>query len=156
MTAAQIPLAGHWRNVLRDSEIDRTAKLVGFVISTYMDSHGVAYPSKATIAAGAGLGAGRRAVDAAVDRLEAAGLLEIERSKGRRPCVYRAAGATLTAHDGATLGGTNRAEIDTQRRTNGHPTSHRGATESIESESESISIRRKRANARTFEEYDRV
>jgi hypothetical protein len=80
-----------WRNAIRDSEmLDRTAKLVCFVISTYMNGKGVAYPGKETIARGAGLGKGRRSVDGAIDRAEAAGYLEVTRSKGRRPFRYSA------------------------------------------------------------------
>ena len=60
-----------WRDAIRDSNLDRTAKLVAFVISTFMDGRCLAWPSKTTIGDGAGLVL--RAVDRAVDRIEAAG-----------------------------------------------------------------------------------
>jgi hypothetical protein len=99
-----VSLVVHWRNTLRDCDLDRTAKLVGFVISTYMDGAGVARVGKTTIAKGASLGhnpgnnpgqrRGNTAVDTAVDRLEAAGLLIVDRPAkraGRRGFVYGAA-----------------------------------------------------------------
>jgi hypothetical protein len=120
-----------WRNAIRDSELDRTAKLVAFVISTYLNGAGTAYPAKDTIARGAGLGSGRRSVDQAVDRIEQAGYLEVTRSKGRRSFFYRAtlpnlaADATLNLAGDATLEkGANVASDDSQRRTNEQPTSH--------------------------------
>src|SRR5436305_519399 len=84
-----------WRDALRDSDLDRTAKLVGFVLSTYMSGKGKAWPAKITIARGAGLGRpeqkGNTAVDNAVDRLEAAGFLDVERRRGRGGFSYQAA-----------------------------------------------------------------
>jgi hypothetical protein len=156
------PLA-EWRNALRDAEeLDRTALLVGLVISTYMDGNGRAYPSKATIASGCRLGSGRRAVDGAVDRLEKAGYLSIERSKGRRSFIYTATvpatshgDATFTWHGGATLPGVNVADFDAQRRTKSTPTSHGGATESAES-AESVSTRATRAEKETARATARV
>jgi hypothetical protein len=96
--SARKSLVAVWRDALRDSVLDATAKLVGFVLSTYMDARGFAFPSKATLARGSSLGEGRRAVDQAVDRLEADGFLEIERSVGRHAFRYQ---ATLppTAHE---------------------------------------------------------
>ena len=94
---ARIP---QWRDALRDSELDRTAKLVGFVLSTYMDARGAAWPAKTTLARGASLGRepapggerrkGNTAVDTAIDRLEAAGLLDVDRKRGRRGFHYTA------------------------------------------------------------------
>ena len=92
------PLVAEWRNTVRESGLDRTAKLVAFVLSTYMSGEGVAWPSKDTIAAGASLVP--RAVDAAIDRLEAFGLLDVERSKGRKANRYRARDAGLTVQGG--------------------------------------------------------
>jgi hypothetical protein len=121
-----------WRNAIRDSELDRTAKLVCFVISTYMNGAGEAFPAKDTIAKGAGLGSGRRSVDQAVDRIEAAGFLEVTRFRGRRSFNYRAtlpnvaSGATLNHARDATLeDAVNVASDDSQRRTNRQPTSQR-------------------------------
>lgn len=142
MSASKLPLVAIWRNALRDSNLDRTAKLVGLVLSTYMDSAGVAWPSKATLAAKASLGSGRRAVDMAIDRLEAAGLLEIERSRGRRPFVYHAAGATLTAH--APRGSTPHETTPTSHIS--RSTSHPGATESDTESEESETPRGRRGS----------
>ncbi len=88
-----------WRDAIRDSdELDRTAKLVAFVLSTYMNGSGKAFPSKGTIAAGAGLGSGRRAVDQAIVRLEAAGYLDVQRTKGRTSWRYTATTNGATSH----------------------------------------------------------
>lgn len=83
------PLAAAWRNAVRDSHLDTTAKAVALVLSTYMNSLGAAFPSKRTLAAGATLSS-TRSVDAAINRIEAAGLLEIVRSKGHRSNSYLA------------------------------------------------------------------
>jgi hypothetical protein len=77
-----------WRDTLRDSKLDRTAKLVGLTLSTYMDRQGLAWPSQDTIAAGASLS--DRAVCLATERLESAGFLEVERSRGRSSHRYAA------------------------------------------------------------------
>jgi hypothetical protein len=120
-----------WRDAVRDSGLDRTAKLVAFVISTYMDSSGSAWPSKATIAAGSSLGAGRRAVDRAVDRLEASGLLVIKRSRGR--VSFRYSATVPSSHPDATLFVRNLAHRNSEHRTNTAATSRVGTTESAES-----------------------
>src|SRR4051812_32384832 len=81
-----------WRDALRDSDLDRTAKLVGLVLSTYMNGSCIAWPSKITLAKGASLGRADQkdntAVGNAIDRMEAAGLLDVERRRGRRGFVY--------------------------------------------------------------------
>jgi Helix-turn-helix domain len=69
-----------WRNALRESGLDRAALIVGLVLSTYMNAHGRCWPAKDTIAADSRLS--RRATDTAVLRLEAAGFLEVGRTKG--------------------------------------------------------------------------
>jgi hypothetical protein len=86
----QLSLVAHWRNVIRDSGLDRTAKLVALVLSTYMDAGGYAYPSLATLAEGANLGAGCTAVKDGLARIEAAGLLVINRRRGRFGWSYQA------------------------------------------------------------------
>jgi len=58
---ASLPLA--WRNAVRDSDLDSTAKLAGHTLSTYMTGRGLAYPSRETLARGASLAL--RSVDAA-------------------------------------------------------------------------------------------
>jgi hypothetical protein len=52
-------LVAVWRDAVRDSDLDRTAKLVAFMLSTWIAGRGLAYPSKATLAKGASLGEGR-------------------------------------------------------------------------------------------------
>jgi hypothetical protein len=90
MTARELPPVAVWRNAVRDSELDRTAKIVGFVLSTYMDANGDnAFPRRQTIAAGADI-KWLPTVDAAIQRLELAELLEVSRSKGRKPNRYTA------------------------------------------------------------------
>jgi hypothetical protein len=70
-----------WRQTLCESDsIDRTAKLVGLVISLHMDPDGFCFPGRQRIAWLCSLS--DRAVDGAVRRLEAAGFLRLERSKG--------------------------------------------------------------------------
>src|SRR3954451_12782786 len=79
-----------WRVALRDSELDSTAKLVGLVLSTYMNGRGDCWPKKLTIAERTGLS--KRAVDGAIQRLEAGDFLRVEPSKKhpyhRRPNKY--------------------------------------------------------------------
>jgi hypothetical protein len=79
-----------WRDAVRDSDLDTTAKVVAFTLSTYMNGGGWCHPSKATIARGASLSA-PRAVNGAVNRLERAGFLEIRHSRGHHANRYRAA-----------------------------------------------------------------
>jgi hypothetical protein len=88
-----------WRDAVRDSmELKSTAKLVAFVISTYMNGSGVAWPGKSAIAAGGGLGSGKRSVDGAIDQLEAAGYLIVIRSKGGRHTPFRYIASLPTSH----------------------------------------------------------
>jgi hypothetical protein len=129
---------GVWRDAVRDSELDATAKLVAFVLSTYMNGRGCARPSKETLAAGASLSSGRRAVDHAVDRLEGAGFLEVERSRGRTANRYQAT-LSPTAHElrrseweTAQETQPNRAPDDRQPRTSRRPTAHRVRTKALE------------------------
>ncbi len=80
-------LVAVWRDAVRDSdELDRTAKLVAFCLSTYMNGHGFGWPSQDTLAAGASIT--DRAVYSATLRLESTGFLEIERSRGRSSHRY--------------------------------------------------------------------
>src|SRR5581483_8217451 len=73
-------LLADWRDAIRDSGLTRTEKLVGLTLSTYMSAEGRAYPSKETLARGCSLS--DRAVDRAVDVLEAAEFLEVRRTRG--------------------------------------------------------------------------
>lgn len=140
MVSCLRPIVADWRNVVRDSDLDSTAKLVAFVLSTYFTAdgrtgHDLAHPSpaKTTLARGAGLSVkykGSRAVDHAIDRLEGAGLLEVERRRGWRGFRYCA----LIPHEEAGL--TNeqsRTERPFNPARNGHSIPHRGAGESAKS-----------------------
>jgi hypothetical protein len=69
-----------WRNAIRDSSLDRTAKLVAFVLSTFFNAAGYARVSKETLAAGGSVT--DRAVDSAINRIEEAGFLTVARSNG--------------------------------------------------------------------------
>jgi hypothetical protein len=76
-----------WRDAVRDSQLDRTAKLVALVLSTYFNARAVAWPSRGTLARGASVS--DRAVDSALARLEHAGFLLIERTTGGRQITNR-------------------------------------------------------------------
>jgi Helix-turn-helix domain len=108
-----------WRDALRDSSLDNTAKAVGFVLSTFANASGYAYPSRETLARGASLGL--RTVDAAISSLEAAGFVLIERSRGRSSHRY-----TLTLP--ATAQELRRSEWTTAQELQGKPRSSRHAT----------------------------
>lgn len=77
-----------WRNAIRDSGLDMTAKLVAHTLDTYLDGHGDGWPSRATIANGATCSVS--AVKRAIHRLEAGGFLLVVRSSGRRTNRYHA------------------------------------------------------------------
>src|SRR5690349_10664891 len=82
------PLIGVWRDIVRDSTLSWRAKLTAYVLSTYMDSNGRAYPSIATLAAGASIG--KKSIDKALPELEAAGFLKIDHGRNRRGNIYLA------------------------------------------------------------------
>jgi len=69
-----------WRKTIVESTLDPIARLVAHTLSVYLNSKGVAYPSRGELAAGSGLGV--RTVDRALRRLEAAGFLDVERTRG--------------------------------------------------------------------------
>ena len=128
-----------WRDAVRDSELDRTAKLVGHTLSTYANANGTAYPSRRVLAEGASLGRGLRAVDAALRKLQDAGFLAIERSRGRSSHGYT---LTLppTAHEMRRSEWETAQRVRGQRRTDRPPTAHestfngaRRAPKSVES-----------------------
>jgi hypothetical protein len=111
------PLAD-WRNAVRDStELNATATSIAFVLSTYFTAEGLTghdaahpSPSKMTLARGAKLrtrfkksdkpAKGSRAVDTAINRLEAAGFLVVTRRRGARGFGYMA----TIPHTGAGYG----------------------------------------------------
>jgi hypothetical protein len=146
MSGERHPLA-EWRDSVRDADrevLDRTAKLVAFVLSTYMNGAGHAFPGKRTLAAGASLS--KRAVDTAIAKLEEEGFLTITHSRGHHRHSYQAvipngAGDTpstvqhvhgysdLTVH----LTTPNRASDDTPTVQQTPPNSAPPAPESIES-----------------------
>jgi len=67
-----------WRQELRRTTLDPTAKLVGLVLSTYMDGAGRAQVSRSTLADGCAVSVST--VLRAVRRLERAGLLGVDRA----------------------------------------------------------------------------
>jgi Helix-turn-helix domain len=75
-----------WRNAVRDSNLDTTAKTVAFVLSTYMDRAWRCFPGQDTLARGCSLS--DTAVRGGTRRLEQAGFLAVEWSKGRSPHRY--------------------------------------------------------------------
>lgn len=76
-----LPVIAEWRNAIRDSDLDATAKLVALVLSTYMNSAGECYPARATLAKNCRCAV--RTVERAVTRIESAGLLDVSRTAGR-------------------------------------------------------------------------
>lgn len=79
-----------WRDAVRAAPLDRTAKLVALVLSTYFGARRLtAWPARARLARDCGLSV--RSVEQAVRRIEAAGLLKVVRSTGgRRSNLYAA------------------------------------------------------------------
>jgi hypothetical protein len=69
-----------WKWALSESDLDRTAKLVGHVIAQHMDPDGACFPGRQRLARLCSLS--DRTVDAAARRLEAAGFLAVQRTKG--------------------------------------------------------------------------
>lgn len=94
-----------WREALCASvELDATAKVVGFALSMHMNGGGSAYPSLKTIAREAGLSPKNLApVVRGVRRLEAVGLLEVERSGGRKVHHYLGTIPTVPEVHGSTV-----------------------------------------------------
>lgn len=72
---------------LRDPSLSITRKVVGWSLSTYMSHDGIAWPSVASIAAGAGIC--ERSARRALRDLEAVGLLEVQQRRGK-PALYLA------------------------------------------------------------------
>jgi hypothetical protein len=78
-----------WRDLIRESQIPRPGKPIGFALSTYMNHCGFAYPSRETLAAAAGYKS-VRTVDEGIKLLESCALLEVSRSRGRSSNGYQA------------------------------------------------------------------
>jgi hypothetical protein len=127
-----LSLLTEWRDaVVVDQRLDTTSTAVALVLSTFMNGDGVAWPSRETIGAGAKLKS-VRSVDRAIGIIESAGLLAIERSKGRRSHRYRA-----TVQPTARLNSPNGASDDTSTVHLTTPTAQPTAPEGFESEDES-------------------
>jgi hypothetical protein len=77
-----------WRDALRESELDKWSKLVGFCLSTFFNANGQGFPSRATLAAGGSVSEGT--VHGAIRRLERAGFLKVHRTRGRESNTYTA------------------------------------------------------------------
>jgi DNA-binding transcriptional MocR family regulator len=84
-----------WRNAIRDSGLDQATRAVAWTLDTYMDGHGVAWPSKASLAVGAGCSV--PTVKRAIRRLELMGFVTVRRTRGRTANTY-----TATLPNGAT------------------------------------------------------
>lgn len=112
MTKGTKGLPAAWRDALRDSPLDKSAKLVGLVLSTFLNGKGRAFPSLETLADGASVS--RRTVWAAIARLELHGFLSVTRSRGRQSHRYLATLPVTTVQPlhGSEAG--NRAIDDTQ------------------------------------------
>lgn len=142
-------ILAEWRNALRDSRLDTTAKAVGFVIATYWSSSGRnAFPNKETIAKGATVS--KRTADTAIDRLEAAGFLDVSRSRGGSSNRYLATIPTLQPAAGSTVqpaAGSNGATDDIQPCSPRHRTLQPTAPESGKAKAKEL-MRTARAGAR--------
>ena len=138
------PFLGDWRDALLDSEVDKTAILVGLVLSTFAKASGSCHPGKERLAADSRLS--KRGVDGAIDRLSAAGFLIVSRSRGRSSNGYQLTLPTLQV--AARLNSTNPAARTNQPCRNGSPTLQVAAPESAES-AESVANGRASLDARS-------
>ena len=140
-----LPYVAKWRNAVRDSKLDATAKLTALTLSTFLTVDGAGYPSQSLLAAGASIS--RRSVGKAIDRLELASFLAIERSKGRSSHDYKAVIPTASAVPGSPTSNCERGTqlLGSQLRTSRHstanlttsncePGSHESVRKRIESE----------------------
>jgi len=128
-------LVAVWRDSLRDSTLDELAKLVGFVLSTYMNASGYARPGRVALARGCSTGV--RTVERRVRVLEDAGFLVVEWSVGGRSYTnaYRAV-LPQTASDVRRSEWENGVRENAKRRQRVHETASQGrpkAYESVES-----------------------
>lgn len=144
-----------WRDAIRDGDLDRSAKLVAFVISTYMNGAGDTFVGKPLVGRGAGLVV--RAVDEAINRLERAGYVTVIRSRGGRPNHYLARtphdAAGLTPHGDAVSRNRNPAYASREPRILAQRTPHGDAPESGESAEVGATARAEDAlHAQTIEE----
>ncbi len=157
-----------WRDAVIDcDELDPTAKLIAVVLGRYMNGGGICWPSRRLIAQRSGKS--ESTVDRAIRRLEAAGYLVIEWSRGKSSHRYTAALPNVVTH--ADVEGQpnvvktepNVVKTGLQRRQNGPPTSSPMTTEvenplkagELVSTRASRAGKSERADARTYEEYNR-
>ena len=78
MSRRSIPII--WRDAIGDSDLDSTAKLVAYALSTWMNGQGSCRPGREAIARRTSLTV--RAVELATRRLEDRGCVEVERTAG--------------------------------------------------------------------------
>jgi hypothetical protein len=130
-----------WRETIRDSELSPTAKLVGFVLSTYMNAKGEAHPSKATLARGASVSV--PTIKRTLRELDRGKYLTIATSGGRFSNWYRAAFPTgsfttpLTGSPTTLLDDSNGVKSNTQRDQTSKPTGSPMTPEVVEIEKRS-------------------
>lgn len=55
MSSRPVPFRLRWCDAIRDSHLPANAKVVAFVMATYMNARGECWPSRATVARGAGV-----------------------------------------------------------------------------------------------------
>jgi DNA-binding transcriptional MocR family regulator len=77
-----------WLTAITGSSLDSTAKHVALQLAMFMNGKGVCWPSKARLVDTTGYG--DRTVDRAIRRLEQAGYLIVNRTRGRTTNRYRA------------------------------------------------------------------
>lgn len=80
-------LLAAWRDAVSDSDRSSSAKLVAHTLTTWMNGTGSCWPSMEEIARRTSLST--RTVARAIEELEAGGLLDVSRSKGRASHLYR-------------------------------------------------------------------
>lgn len=125
------PRVGIWRDAIRESDLGATPKLVAFVVSTFVNGRGGAYPSRATLAAGASLSV--KAVDNALRRLERDGFLEISRTRGRTSNSY-AIILPSTANEVRRSEWVTANEVPRSGAANGEPDGSNGESDALNGE----------------------
>lgn len=115
-----------WRIAVRESELDRVAKLVALTLGIYMNRRGIAWPSKQSLAEGTGYSI--RTVDRAIIRLEQAGFLIVTRTAGRRSNRYTSVIHNPVTGDGVKLSTTPSAATPTPSRVTFNPVTGDGGS----------------------------
>jgi DNA-binding IscR family transcriptional regulator len=77
-----------WRVAVRDSNLSPTAKHVALTLDTYMNSRGLAWPTRTTLAGGVGVSV--KTVERALKELSQSRFITVHRGRGRTPNMYRA------------------------------------------------------------------